>query len=233
MNTLRTKIITLIVVANLAIVGMAASVVPLVFSRPPFDSFADFSAAYISFILDNEINRGDRHSAEHDQIRHFTGVAISDQPADGENLEERAERLRAALEKRNKSFSLIVTKPRENFWLEDFWPVASISLPDKKWLVIPVVMPPPREEALPLLLGVLFLIIAGTTIVAVMAVRRLMRPLALIETCVSGVNFQGELPRVPETGPADIRATARAINLLSSRLKRSVEARMRLVAAAA
>jgi signal transduction histidine kinase len=81
-------------------------------------------------------------------------------------------------------------------------------------------------------LGLLCLIIAGTTFVAVIAVRRLMRPLALIENCVSSINFQGELPRVPETGPADIRATARAINLLSSRLKRSVESRMRLVAAA-
>lgn len=232
MNTLRTKLITLIVVANIAIVGMAASVVPLAFSRPPYESFSDFSAAYISFILDNEINRGDPQPAEQNQIRHFTGVEIRDQPAGGEILEERAERLRSALKERNKFFSLIVTKPPESLWLENFWPVASISLPDKKWLVMPIVMPPPREEALPLLLGIIILIVAGTTSVAVMAVRRLMRPLALIEKCVGSVNFQGELPLVPETGPSDIRATARAINLLSSRLKRSLESRMRLVAAA-
>lgn len=232
MNTLHAKIITLIVVANLAVIGMAVAVLVFAFSRPPYESFADFSAAHISFILDNEIRRGDQQPAEQNQIRHFTGVEIRDQPAEGENLEERAERLRWALKKRNRFFSLTVTKPREKLWLEKFWPVASIALPDNKWLVMPVVMPPPREEALPLLLGVLFLIIGGTTIVAVLAVRRLMRPLALLENCVGSVNFQGELPRVPETGPADIRATARAINLLSSRLKHSIESRMRLVAAA-
>jgi signal transduction histidine kinase len=227
MNTLRTKIMLLIIVANLAVVGIAASVVPLVSSRPPYESFADYSAGYISFVLDNHINHGDR-----DSIRRFTGGEIRDQPAKGEKLEERAERLRAALTKRDRSLFVTVTKPPENFWLEDFWPVASVLLPDNKWLVMPIVLPPPREEALPLLLGVLILIVTGTTTVAMIAVRRLMRPLALVEKCVRSVNFQGELPRVPETGPADIRATARAINLLSSRLKRSLESRMRLVAAA-
>ncbi len=40
------------------------------------------------------------------------------------------------------------------------------------------------------------------------------------------------LPVLPERGPAEVRATARALNSLSSRLKRAIESRMRLVAAA-
>ena len=42
----------------------------------------------------------------------------------------------------------------------------------------------------------------------------------------------GALPVLPERGPAEVRATARALNSLSSRLKRAMESRMRLVAAA-
>ena len=40
------------------------------------------------------------------------------------------------------------------------------------------------------------------------------------------------LPVFPERGPAEVRATARALNSLSARLKSAVESRMRLVAAA-
>jgi signal transduction histidine kinase len=40
------------------------------------------------------------------------------------------------------------------------------------------------------------------------------------------------LPELPERGPAEVRATAKALNSLSTRLKRAMESRMRLVAAA-
>jgi signal transduction histidine kinase len=40
------------------------------------------------------------------------------------------------------------------------------------------------------------------------------------------------LPRLPETGPAELRATARALNTMTARLKNAAESRMRLVAAA-
>jgi signal transduction histidine kinase len=232
MNTLRTKVISLIVVANLAVIGTAVSLSLLLVSGPSLERFADFNANYISLILDSEINRGSQQVIQQNEIHYFNGFDIRDKPASGKNLDDRARYLGSALKKRSILSSITVTKTAERFWLEDFLPVASISLPDKKWLVIPIVMPPPRAEILPLLLGVILIIVVGTAIVAVIAVRRMMRPLALIENCVGSVNFQGELPRVPETGPADIQTTARAINLLSSRLKRSLESRMRLIAAA-
>jgi signal transduction histidine kinase len=40
------------------------------------------------------------------------------------------------------------------------------------------------------------------------------------------------LPKLPERGPAEVRATVAALNSLSDRLKRAIESRMRLVAAA-
>jgi signal transduction histidine kinase len=60
----------------------------------------------------------------------------------------------------------------------------------------------------------------------------MVRPLALLESTVESVGPDGVLPRLPERGPAEVRATARALNSLSSRLKNAMESRMRLVAAA-
>jgi len=97
---------------------------------------------------------------------------------------------------------------------------------------MPMSLPLPTSEVLPFLIGQIFLIVAGTAIVAIAVVHRLMRPLALIEKSLANINPIGELPMLAENGPADIQATARAINLLSSRLKSAMESRMRLVAAA-
>jgi signal transduction histidine kinase len=60
----------------------------------------------------------------------------------------------------------------------------------------------------------------------------MVRPLALLESAVESVGPDGTLPALPERGPAEVRATAKALNSLSSRLKRAMESRMRLVAAA-
>jgi signal transduction histidine kinase len=131
------------------------------------------------------------------------------------------------LQQRNISAPVIVTRPAG-----DYWPIASIALPGKGWLVIPISLPSPPGEVMPFLIGGIVLIVAGTAIVAMAVVHRLMRPFALIERSLANVDPNGELPVLAENGPADIRATARAINLLSSRLKSAMESRMRLVAAA-
>jgi signal transduction histidine kinase len=72
----------------------------------------------------------------------------------------------------------------------------------------------------------------GATAIAVFVANRMVRPLALLESAVEQVGPDGALPTLPERGPAEVRATAKALNLLSSRLKRAMESRMRLVAAA-
>jgi len=54
----------------------------------------------------------------------------------------------------------------------------------------------------------------------------------VLEDAVAAVGSDGLLPQVPETGSASMRATARALNRLSARLKGAMESRMRLVAAA-
>jgi signal transduction histidine kinase len=78
----------------------------------------------------------------------------------------------------------------------------------------------------------LILITLGATAIAVFTANRMVRPLALLENAVEQVGPDGALPTLPERGPAEVRATAKALNSLSSRLKRAMESRMRLVAAA-
>ncbi len=60
----------------------------------------------------------------------------------------------------------------------------------------------------------------------------LVRPLEMLETAVGKIGSDGVLAAVPEEGSAEVRATAHALNQLSTRLKTAMESRMRLVAAA-
>jgi signal transduction histidine kinase len=228
MNTLRAKITTLVVAAILIVIGLA---VWLTFTTLPmvpvaFQRFVSIDSYHLGIILKVASDSSYRHVDE--TFAEETGAfGIKPEPAGGEVWEELTRHLRTALEQRNLSSSVVVTRTPDTFW-----PVASIAIPGRGWLVIPISIPPPPNEVLPFLIGGILLIAAGTALVAIAVVHRLMRPLALIEKSVANINLSGELPVLPENGPADIRATARAINLLASRLKSAMESRMRLVAAA-
>jgi signal transduction histidine kinase len=229
MNTLQAKITALVVAAVLTVIGLAVWLffVTVPMAPPTFERLVEIDAYHLSVILKS----GKRSAYEEVADTLFTGATgnfgLKSEPAGGEISEEMTRYLRLALQQRNVSASVIVTRPAENYW-----PVASISLPDGGWLVIPISLPAPPLEVLPFLIGGIILIVAGTAVVAIAFVYRLMRPFALIEKSLANIDPNGELAVVAENGPADIRATARAINRLSSRLKNAMESRMRLVAAA-
>ena len=82
------------------------------------------------------------------------------------------------------------------------------------------------------LLKWLALITVGVSAVAIFAAHRMVQPLVLLENAVQSVGPDAILPLLPERGPAEVRATARALNSLSSRLRSAIESRMRLLAAA-
>ena len=120
-------------------------------------------------------------------------------------------------------------------------PVLAVALPDGRWLVerggLMALFGPGSGGAPPgFTLGIatwIVLIAAGTTLAVVLAVRRLMKPLALIEEAAARIGPDGEPPMLPEEGPAEVRAAAVAINRLSARLKGAMDSRMRIVAGAA
>jgi signal transduction histidine kinase len=225
MNTLRAKIAALIVAAIVIIIALVGSSMIMLVPIPAFERIVDLNAYYVSVILKSG-TAGSLQQADGAMSAGDAGsFGIKPVPAGGKALQKMTQRLRSALRRRNISAPIAITQAPESFW-----PLASIAIPGRGWLVLPIFIPPmPPTEVLPLLFG---WIVAGTAVVAVMLTYRFMRPLALIERALATINPNGEVPVLTECGPADIKATARAINLLSSRLKAAMESRMRLVAAA-
>jgi len=110
--------------------------------------------------------------------------------------------------------------------------VVSIPIGSKGWLLMPISDLPPQRKPWYGLLKWLALITVGVTAIAVFTAHRMVQPLVLLENAVQSVGPDAILPLLPERGPAEVRATARALNSLSSRLRKAIESRMRLLAAA-
>ena len=110
--------------------------------------------------------------------------------------------------------------------------VVSIPIAGKGWLLMPIADLPPQRKPWYGLLKWLALITVGVSAIAIFAAHRMVQPLVLLENAVQSVGPDAILPLLPEKGPAEVRATARALNSLSSRLRSAIESRMRLLAAA-
>lgn len=106
----------------------------------------------------------------------------------------------------------------------------AVKLPDGRWayLVFPNFGPFPLWP----LIAYLTLVAFGVVIVAVYASAVMMRPLRVLEGAIAKIRPDGVIPDMPETGPMEVRTTARTINRLAARLNTAMESRMRLVAAA-
>ena len=226
MTTLRARLIALILGAILIVFGLATWVSFLLLEPPSFSQIADSNAAQIGFVLGltdhARLDEGNSVAAASPVAVGFRRV-----PAKGTVIPGFNDDLREALKRYNLPADVMVTHQKGAPW-----PVASLNVPGSGWLIAPIAFPPPPPDISPALIGWILLITVGATGVAIMTVYKLTRPLALIEKTVANVGPHGEFPILPETGSAEVRATARAINNLSSRLKNAMESRMRLVAAA-
>jgi signal transduction histidine kinase len=90
----------------------------------------------------------------------------------------------------------------------------------------------PKEEMRYALAGWFLLVAIGTVGVALWFAYRITRHLAVLERVAATIDADGVVPQLPESGPAELKATARALNTMTARLKNAAESRMRLVAAA-
>lgn len=213
MNTLRVKLILLLAVAIVSVVALMTLVMIYVFGpakvRHAVDPVADMVVVVVKLA-----------AASPD-----TG-AIVPKPAAGRIYETTTEKLRAALVARG--LNLPVTASRNGAAPI----VVSIPIATRGWLLMPIPdLPPPRPPWRGLLRW-LALITFGATAIGVFVANRMVKPLVLLESAVESVGPDGILPHLPERGPAEVRATAKALNSLSSRLRAAIESRMRLVAAA-
>ena len=213
MNTLRVKLALLLVVAIVSVVGLLTGVMLSLLGPPPPQRTTEPLAEQVEMVA---------RMAKHDT----SGITLVPQPAEGRMHENATQRLRTVLSARG--LDLPVTISREG---PDAPLVVSIPL-GSEWLLMPIPDMPPQTTPWPVLFKWLALITVGATAIAVFAAHRMVQPLVLLESAVESVGPDAILPLLPERGPAEVRATAKALNSLSSRLRKAVESRMRLVAAA-
>lgn len=215
MNTLRVKIAVLMVVVIVSVVGVLTALVFYIFPPPKPERELNQLAQQIGIVT--RLARNDPAAA-----------ALSPSPAAGRPDEIMTRWLRNALAERGDNLDIAVTRP----WPDGTPGTISIPIGSDGWLLMPMLGPPPRGGKWAILFRWLALVTLGATAIAVLAARRMVQPLALLKSAVESVGPDATLPRLPERGPAEVRATAKALNSLSSRLKAAMESRMRLVAAA-
>jgi len=221
MNTLRTKLTALLVIAILVVVAISTVFFFYVLGPRPERRGEEAIVAEIALIL--ELLRGGSGT----EGSALAGVRSN--PPEGWFDPVASRMLTRAMEARGEAQTVTVYQPEQGGAGS-----ASVRLPDGRYLVLPVhMMPPPPNNFSLILGGWLLLITLGTTGVVIVAVYRMTQPLAIIEKAVAEIGPDGELPKLEETGTTEVRAAAVAINRLSARLKSSMESRMRIVAAAA
>ncbi|HEX2841348.1 ATP-binding protein [Hyphomicrobium sp.] len=209
MNTLRAKIALLLVTSIVSVMVLITLAVMYIFATPK-DMEVDLLAKQL-IILD----RLGRQNPE--------AEGLSRHPDTGALDKEQTELMRAGTMRFGVPVDVTVTHKAD----DGRFSIASIRVGSQSWLLVDI--DPPSD---PELWVWITLITIGAGSIAVFAAHRMTKPLALLESAAESVRPDGSFPTLSEQGPAEVRATAAAINSLSSRLKRATESRMRLVAAA-
>ena len=126
MNSLQAKITTLVVTAVLMVIGLSVGLflVTVPMAPPTFERLVAIDAYHLSVILKSGGGNAYQAVAETPFAGASGRFGIKPEPASGEVSEGMTRHLRSALQQRNISASVIVTRTAE-----DYWPAASISLP--------------------------------------------------------------------------------------------------------
>jgi signal transduction histidine kinase len=155
------------------------------------------------------------------------GVHLGLSPTPGQPRPELTDLLQSRLRRAGSDLDVVVTQPAETTN-----PVASIKF-KSGWFAIPISdRHHPKEGVRFALFGWILLVAIGTVAVALWFAYRITRHLAVLERVAATIDADGVVPQLPETGPAELKAIARALNTMTARLKSAAESRMRLVAAA-
>jgi signal transduction histidine kinase len=218
MNSLRARIVVTLVLSIICVVAMATATLFLArqgHAQKEQKVFAQLVSEAILAIV--PLFRGD----EEDGHAH-----LGSGPVSGEPRPELTNLLQSQLRSNGSNLEIVVTQPTGAVH-----PFVSIKL-KSGWLALPVPQRGVKEEILFALAGWFLLVALGTVCVALWFAHRITRHLAVLERVAATIDADGVVPRLPETGPAELRATARALNTMTARLKNAAESRMRLVAAA-
>lgn len=220
MNTIRTKLTALLVGCVLGVLVVATGLSFLMLTPPDFGRVDDAAAVQLGLLVDLA-------ERTQDAVGEAPYGRIARAPAGGHRIELITDSINGALARRGRALHVLISEPPD---LD--WPVISAPLSDGRWLIVPWGLPVPGPNNAWPLVGWILLVALGVTLVMVVAVRRMTEPLALLQRTADAIMPCSDVDPVPEKGPAEVRAAARAINQLATRLRQVMESRMRLVAAA-
>lgn len=219
MNSLRNRIAALLICAIVAVVALATMAADRALQPPAPETVMEPLARQIGVMV--------RMAEENQDAARGAGLRISDGPDSGSVDDGMARVMQTAFAAAGLPRTVVVTRHQPHPM-----PIVSVKLATQGWLVadLPDRGPPPDGWKI---LGMwIVLIVIGSAIVSVYAARKIVRPLELLQDAASRIGPDGRLPHIAETGSAEIRETARALNSLSDQLKAAMESRMRVVAAA-
>jgi signal transduction histidine kinase len=155
-----------------------------------------------------------------------SGAHLRSSPVAGAPRPELTNILQSQLRNAGSDLAIVVTQPAQSSH-----PIASVKF-KSGWLAIPVKDRHSQGGIMVAVAGWILLVVIGTVAVALWFAYRITRHLSALERVAASIDADGVMPRLPETGPAELKATARALNTMTARLKNAAESRMRLVAAA-
>src|SRR5258708_3808098 len=219
MKSLRARIVVTLVLSIICVIGIATATIFWVREGLEQKEHKDYAQLVSEEILliaplfrDDEKDRG-------------AHLGLS--PTSGQPRPELTNLLQSQLLRAGSDLKVVVTQPTETAH-----PVASIKF-KSGWLAIPISDRRHRPEGVRFALASWILLIAiGTVGVALWFAYRITRHLAVLERVAATIDADGIVPQLPESGPAELKVTARALNTMTIRLKNAAESRMRLVAAA-
>lgn len=209
MITLRAKFAFLLVVSIVSVIALETIVMMFYFTTPK-KTEAELLAKQL-ITMEKLTKQG------------LKAEILSRHPDAGAIDADQTELIRAATAQLGAPLDIVVTYKTDDRRFR----TVSVRVGPEGWALVDI--DPPADPQLWVWLA---MVTFGVGSVAVFAGNRMSRPLALLESAVESVNSDGILPELAEQGPAEVRATAAAINSLSARLKLAIESRMRLVAAA-
>lgn len=217
--TLRTRIAALLIAAILSVVGLATLAASRALRPPPAAATMEPIARQIQALA--------RIARETPHLLKTSDDMLRDQPAVGVENQHLSDFLTRELLKTSGDLTAIISRQGDAAAL-----TASIDLGGVGWLVVDIPDLSPPDDRWVIFTIWIVMIVVGSSLVALYIAWRLGRPLELLESAASRIGADATLRHIPETGPAEVRATARALNHLSERLAVAMESRMRLVAAA-
>ncbi len=217
MTSLRARITMLLIAAILAVVGLATLAASRALQPPDLQTSAGPIAQQLLVLA----------TLAQQDPRAFVaaGGRIDNAPETGQERDRLASALQAVLTGKGMLGTVHVTQG-------DLATMASVDLGPNGWLIVALPDVSPPDNGWIIFSIWIAVIVAGSAIVSLYAARRLSRPLELMQQLSATIGPDGTLPPIPETGPVEIRATARALNRLSEKLRQAIESRIRLVAAA-